>query len=128
MSRPILLNMRATAEAVVRLPRTFLSRRDLSTYAILEQSGYFDRHADVTPELLAEILANDTSLVDDWLAFSENKRTCSGWYFCQKGTDFTVGFVDDVGSKVNENTYDDRIEACSEFIKKEVEDMRQLES
>lgn len=126
MSSPVSPDTRAIAEAVARMPRTSLSRRDVSTYAILEQSGYFERHADVTPELLAEILASDASLVDDWLAFSENKRTSSGWYFCQAATGFTVGLVNDAGSRVDEHTYRDRIEACAEFIKKEVEDMRQL--
>ena len=117
---------RVTAETVARLPRTFHSRGDVSAYAILEQSGYFDRHADVTPDLLAAILASDTSLVDDWLAFSENKRANSGWYFRQEPTGFTVGFMGDAGNKLDENSYAGRIEACAEFIKREVEEMLQL--
>lgn len=126
MSSFVPLETKATVEAVARLPRTFHSRGDLSAYAILEQSGYFDRHADVTPDMLAAILGSDPSLVDEWLAFSENKRTSSGWYFRQGATGFTVGFVGDAGNKVDESNYTDPIEACAKFIKGEVEEMRQL--
>lgn len=126
MSGPVSPETRATAEAVARLSRTFLGRGDLSAYAILEQSGYLDRHADVTPDLLREILSGDASLVDDWLAFSENKRTTSGWYFRKEAAGFRVGFfVGDAGNKAGENARTDRVHACAEFIKKEVEDMRQ---
>jgi hypothetical protein len=126
MSTAVPPEAQVTAEAVARLPRTFHTRGDLSAYAILEQSGYFDRHVHVTPDLLAAVLASDASLVDDWLALSENKRTSSGWYFRQNPTGFTVAFVDEAGNKVDERIYADRIEACAEFIKREVEEMRQL--
>ena len=115
-----------TAEAVARLARTFYSRGDLSAYALLEQSGYLNWHEHVTPELLASFLASDPSLVDDWLALSENRRTSSGWYFREETTGFTVAFVDEAGINFDERSYSDRIGACAEFIKREVEEMRQL--
>jgi spore coat polysaccharide biosynthesis protein SpsF (cytidylyltransferase family) len=126
MSSHVSPETRATGEAVARLPRTFLSRGDLSAYGLLEQSGYFDRHAEVTSHLLLEVLSGDSLLVDDWLAFSENKRTSSGWYFREEPAGFTVGFVSDAGRTVDQHSYTDRVEACAEFIKKEVEHMRQL--
>lgn len=126
MSGHVSPDVRATAEAIARLPRTFLSRGDISAFAILEQSGYLERHADVTPDLLAEILTSDASLVDDWLAYSENKRTSSGWYFLRGIPDFAIGYVSDAGHKIDEDTYSDGAEACSNFIKKELEEMRQV--
>ena len=115
-----------TCEAVARMPSTLVVRGDVSPYDLLAHSGYFDRHAEITPDLLRAVLSRDPMLVNDWLEYSENKRTSSGWYFRRAATGFDVGFLGKDGRKVDERTYVDVIEACAAFIKKEIEEMRQL--
>jgi hypothetical protein len=106
------------------MPRV-LVREEVSAYALLQRSGYFDRHAEITPALLQAVLSDDPTLVRDWLDYSENKRTGSGWYFRRASPGFEVGSLAREG-KVDDRTYADSIEACAVFIKREIEEMRQL--
>jgi len=115
-----------TCETVVRMPRTLVVRGDVSPYGLVENSGYFDRHVEITPDLLRLVLSGDPTLVDDWLEYSENRRTSAGWYLCRTTTGFGVGFLGGDGRKVDEHTYVDGIEACAVFIKNELEEMRRL--
>jgi hypothetical protein len=118
--------VQATSEEVARIPQVFLQRGDISVYGLLQESGYFERFAAVTAEVLRTVLAREPSLVSDWLTYSENKRADAGWYFRQEPIGYVVGCVAHDGSQTRKNTYADRIEACSEYIKAEMEDIRRL--
>ena len=64
-------------------------------------------------------LSKNVQFVDSWFRWSDDKRVPEGWYVCQKGKSFEVGYFPD-GEKV---AFDDRIRACSYFVFREVEAM-----
>ena len=105
---------------VVDIPWQFSIQGDISIYKLLEQSGYFENHAALTAVEIKKALKINPGLVQFWLQYSEDKRTSGGWYFKNNdnGT-FTVGNL----QSNPEILFLDGIEACAEYIKKEIEEI-----
>lgn len=116
----------AIGEAVTRLPCALAESGSVSAYALLADSGYPERHAEITPDVVQAVLSDDPELVNVWLQYSENKRTPSGWYFFRAPASYIVGYLLVGGRRVDEFAYVDAIEACANFIKQEIEEMRQV--
>ena len=117
--------LRAVAERIASLPRTLLERDDTPLYTLLEESGYLEHHTAITAQIIRDVLARDSTLVDDWLAYSSDKRTSSGWFCREDVVGVVVGYVGDHETENTKSVYSNRTEACAEFIKHEVEDLRQ---
>jgi hypothetical protein len=88
---------RITVANVVRLPRRFAARDDVSMFTLLVESGYLVHHAAIDPAVIRESLVREVGCVDG-------------------GT----------GEKGAPIVYSDRLEACAHFIKNELEEMRRL--
>jgi hypothetical protein len=118
---------RITVANVVRLPRRFAARDDVSMFTLLVESGYLVHHAAIDPAVIRESLVREVGCVDDWMTYSYNKRTVSGWYCCEtEEGGFVVGYAGGTGEKGAPIVYSDRLEACAHFIKNELEEMRRL--
>lgn len=105
---------------VINLPGMFHGREDVSIYALLQESGYFAVHEEVTENAIHDALRRHAEVVHDWLDFSEAKRTSSGWFLRRAAGGYQVGHYPDhelVG-------YSDELAACAAFIKREIEDIR----
>ena len=112
---------------VVKLPRELERREDQSVLSLLRQTGYFENHDQITEDLLREALRSDRHLCHEWLQFSENKRTESGWYFENRETGgYVVGHFPEKTGGSQWLRYEDPIDGCAAFIKREVEDIRSL--
>ena len=66
---------------------------------------------------ILEQLTRDPSLVEDWVSWSEDKRTSEGWYFLLRDYGGTVGYL---GSSEPDLVFTSSAEACAEFILREV--------
>lgn len=91
---------------------------------MLKESGYFELYNQINESDIYENLTQHFECIDQWLSFSDNKRSSSGWYFKQNDSGkFLVGYFP---PKENLETaeYLDGIEACAAFIKLEIEDLR----
>lgn len=117
---------RDVARAVVRIPRDFDARGDVSFHTLLLESGYADQHDTVDVRMIEDVLRADPEFVTDWLQYSENKRSSAGWYF-RKGAPsrWEVGYA---GTEANKqaSSYREQVTACADFIKKEIEAIRGL--
>jgi hypothetical protein len=118
-------NIKIAAE-IVKIPRTFQGRRDMSTVALLKEMGYFELYDQVTVSDIREALTRDSARVQEWMQYCEDRR-CSGWYVTLNNEDlYEVGFFDHTVDPHYSNRvqYESAMDACAEFIKHEIERVR----
>ena len=109
-----------TLQDVIDLPRNH-SRRGTPIFTLLEQSGYFTAHDQVTEAAICTALRRRPELVNDWIELSESTRASSGWYLRRAGAQhYQVGYYPD--SEPIE--YDDALAACAAYIKRNIEAIR----
>jgi len=109
---------------IVFLPGRFYAVENISIYFLLRDTGYFEMHDQITEANLFEALIQYPECINQWLSWSEDKRSNSGWYFKQsENGKYVVGyFPTKDGLKINE--YSEIAKACAAFIKHEIEDIR----
>jgi len=67
--------------------------------------------------MMAQYLAAYPEVVEQWKAYSSDKRTRGGWYLTGRGDSWEVGR----GEGGDTSLYGSGEEACSEFILKELD-------
>lgn len=73
--------------------------------------------------VIRQILVQHPDYVDEWLLYSENKRTDSGWYVVVESGRYEVGYYSiETGRRV-EAIYHDKTDACAAFIEHEIRDI-----
>ena len=104
-------------EDVCRLAWDYNAIRTVSARELIARSRYRERWQSITAELLADTLRRHPDWVEAWIQWSEDKRVSSGWYITPRGASaFDVGCYPTVPPV----RYDDRIEACSAFVRQEL--------
>ena len=107
---------------IIFLPETF-AIANVSVYSLLKESGYFEIYEQVSETDIFEMLVQYPECIKQWLSFSEDKRSSSGWYFKQGDNgEYIVG----IQGNVKTINYLDEVEACAAFIKREIEDIRKI--
>ena len=118
------MNLQTTILRVISLPRKFYQNGDVSIHSLLRDSGYFEMYELVSEEALCAAIYDHPEYINDWLSFSEDKRT-SGWYFQRSSNEqWEVGYVSAGGGSIDAARYSDPARACASFVKHEVEDIR----
>lgn len=95
-----------------------------SIYNLLESTGYFLNFDQISIDAIQTELRKHSKVIEEWLEWSESKRSNSGWYFKNDNEKSVVGYytgLEDTSSSIN---YSDLHEACATFIKNEIEDIR----
>jgi len=105
------------------MPKRFYDERNISMITLLRESGYYKFYKEIDPIDILQVLTELRECIKYWITWSENKRTSSGWYIINRNNKYIVGFYpENKNSKLEE--YDNEAEACANFIKKEIEAMR----
>lgn len=114
------------ANKIVHLPRDFHKLGNVSMDSLLKQSGYFEVSDRIGEEDINKALVAYPDCIDEWMAWSEDKRS-SGWYIKkeEKGR-YVVGHFSVQKDKENNFEYSDVRLACAAFIKREIADMKQV--
>lgn len=111
---------------LILIPRTFHRLGNVTTYDLLKETGYFEMHDQVSKESIHEALAQQPECIDEWMLYSQDKRTSSGWYLKKNDEDtYIVGYFAGKGGEAVQLKFIDRTVACAAFIKRECEDIRQ---
>jgi hypothetical protein len=63
----------------------------ISVSEALRATKYANRRRDFSPADLLLIIERDPSLIEEWISYSEDKRTDVGWYILRDGTVGRVG-------------------------------------
>ncbi|MBX7061113.1 MAG: hypothetical protein K1X52_05590 [Pyrinomonadaceae bacterium] len=115
------------AVAVVLIPRVFYAETQVSMSFrdLILNTGYCCSAEHVSVELLANALRVRPKNVEDWLAWSDNKRTDSGWFFRHRLTGgFEVGYLPATEDRPTFHyTKTEVFRACAKFIKYEIDDV-----
>lgn len=115
--------MTSDESVVAKLSALPLSSRDSgrSALELVRESGYFSAPEKLTVADVALYLTENSALVDHWLYWSEDKRASKGWYFRKTVEDFVVGYFPNGECQ----QFSDGIEACAEFVVREVAAIRE---
>jgi hypothetical protein len=74
------------------------------------QTKYRDLRSAFGPKKLIPLIGGDLSLVEQWLAYSEDKRTNGGWYVTRRGE------IGRVGMPETQIRYSSIVEAIAEYV------------
>lgn len=110
--------------ALIDLPSEYSRLRSISFYDLLKKTGYFDVPDEIGESALVEGFRMRPDSVRDWIQYSEDKRTNSGWYIGEAGGEYIVGYLGDEAGKKSKKLFKDRIGACAYFVKMEIEEVR----
>jgi hypothetical protein len=81
----------------------------------LKRVSYVGYRATFKAKDLLPLIAADPSLIEEWLAYSEDKRTSGGWYILRSGE---LGQVSRPASRITYSTIE---EAVAEFVVRELD-------
>lgn len=108
---------------IIKLPRRFNEWRDKSVHTLLVETGYIGNRSQITVDAIRDSLSKHPEFAIDWLQYSEDKRTATGWYFkagCSE--EYIVGcLVDGNRRNADPQFFDNRVDACAVFIKWEID-------
>ncbi|HMM81000.1 MAG TPA: hypothetical protein PKC65_13355 [Pyrinomonadaceae bacterium] len=115
------------AKAVVQIPKVFYTEyhESVSFRDLILNSTYCGSSERVSVEMLAKALSEHPENVENWLAWSDNKRTDSGWFFRrQLAGGFEVGYFPHTEDRPSLRYAETEIFlACAKFIKYEIDDV-----
>lgn len=109
-------------EKVCSIPTDFHRQGDVSVVYLLEESGYDAVRDGISVPIIQQHLQAHPHLIDDWAGYSCDQR-CDGWYF--DDSLFTIGRVSSEGGRSQVQVFGERAGACAEFIKHELESIRE---
>jgi len=117
------MNTSHIIENIIRIPSRYKVGNQPFTFWATD-SGYFSISQEITIEEIASALRLTVDCVGDWLAWSANKRTVSGWFFEENPNgSFVVGYHGK--EQTSQLVFNDLCIACATYIKKEMEEIRQ---
>jgi ribosomal protein S8 len=120
------VNINDVIAKVIDMPKRFSTDRNISIVNLLKESGYIEAFDQINESYIYKALTLKPERIHDWLIYSENKRTDSGWYFLKDSNDtYVVGYFPDKND-ISEKKYPDAETACAAYIKKEIENIRSL--
>ena len=110
--------------AICEFVRSYRSG-NLTPRHIYNETGYGSHHAEIAQEDIAAVVASDPSLVDDWLAFTTDKRWTPAWGLERRGdSTWLVFYVFEGGGQGHEIAFASPIHACALMIRMEMESLR----
>lgn len=115
------------AVQIVTMPRRFHSLGNISIFGLLEETGYFELHDQISEDDIRTALLCCPECVQEWIQYSEDKRSSSGWYLTlnDEGLYETAYFdIKAVPNTINRVQYKSGVDACAAFIKHEIETLR----
>jgi hypothetical protein len=99
---------------------------DKSSLALLKETKYFELHNEVSVRDIRAALLRDPECVQEWMQYCSDKRTSSGWYIRLNDEElYEIGYFD-IKSDYDTNRvqYENAIDACAAFIKREIASIR----
>jgi hypothetical protein len=121
------MNKNDTIGQIICLPAKFNDpETNESIYSLLKATGYFELYDQIRESDIAKALAKQPECINQWLSWSDDKRTGSGWVFAKNSSgNYIVGYFP-AAPGFEQKEYANIIEACANFIKKEIEEIRTI--
>lgn len=113
-------------EKACSIPTDHHRRGDVSVVYLLEESGYDAVRDAITVPIIQQHLQAQPHLIEVWAGYSEDKRCSSGWFFDDSHS--RTGYYSSSAGRSQEQVFSERSLACAEFIKLELESLRENSS
>ena len=111
---------------IINMPAKYHELGDITYYSLLKNTGYFELHDQINKDEIFEQLSKHPEWVKQWIQYSEDKRTASGWCFYKNEIGkYIVRFYPQLG-EIEDLEFSDCKEACAVFIKIEIEGKRKF--
>lgn len=108
-------------EKLICLPSEFEKLGNESICSLIESLGHSD---EIEVNEIVLILKKQPHRVDEWINYSVNKRTSTGWYIRSCGENrFEVGCLDGKGTMGVPEYFEDPYLGCAKFIKFELDSL-----
>jgi hypothetical protein len=102
--------------AILRIGHdTSMRGEGVSLRQALSRVDYLEARRQFVPQDLVPLLQAHGELIDQWIMYSQDKRTSGGWYVTEAGE---VGQVDDPNSRMRFASVE---EAVAEYIVRELD-------
>lgn len=112
--------MSTLIERVCLIPSTLRESGNRSVTDLVRDAGAAEQAETLTADRLERFLLDNRPVIEDWLSYSENKRTSSGWYFREVEGGYLVGrYPEDEVIR-----FSDPVAACAAFILREIASIR----
>jgi hypothetical protein len=112
--------------AICRLPVDSRLIMSVSAVDLVRRSGYMAVRSEITVERLATCLRAHPDWVDGWFGWSEDSRAFPDWYAKESEPGrYQVGYIDRP-PRQPPMTFTDRVQACAEYVYREIESMADL--
>jgi hypothetical protein len=83
---------------------------------LLADTRYRELRGRIDHGILMQHLVERPDLAQQWLMYSEDKRTSGGWYLTTKGPEWEVGRLDAGKGPIDQRGYGSGVEACASYI------------
>ena len=104
--------------AILRIGHdTSMRGAGISLDAALLKTRYSALRATIEPTDLVPLIQADETLCEEWLAYSQDKRTSGGWYLLE---DYSVGRLNPK-AEVAPERYQSREEGVANFVLRELD-------
>lgn len=121
------MNKTDTIISIVNLPEKFNnSENNKSIYSLLKETGYFELHSQINEDDIGKALAKHPTYINQWLQWSEDKRSSSGWYFQKNDSHNYIVSYFPTNENFEQTIYSNIRNACAAFIKREIEAIRKI--
>lgn len=114
------------AEEIVLIPRVFYAetQESMSFRDLILNTGYCGLSEDISVAMLESVLRDQPKSVEDWLTWSENKRSDSGWFLRRElAGSFEVGYFPATEDRPSLHYAETEVFlACARFIKYEIDE------
>ena len=118
------MNKEETTIGLIFLSKKFYEIGTKTIISLLEETGYFEYFDKISAEDIEVLLKKNSDQIEEWFGYSEDQR-CGPAYFIEKKNDssYMIKYIE--GDKINLiSEYSDPIKCCANFIKYEVEKIR----
>ncbi len=114
---------RSCVTRICEFARLNRSERVRTPQQLYDETGYAAEHSAISQTEIEAAISRDMSLVEDWLAFTEDKRWTPAWGLVKRGEGVWVVFhVAKGGGRGYEVVFASSVPACALMIRMEMED------
>jgi hypothetical protein len=110
---------------ICRIPEELsLPGSKASMYSIVNSIDYKNIRSSIDEETLSLFIHSHIEVVQNWIYYSEDKRTSSGWFFTAIGNGWEVGRLMLDGNITAKGEYTSAANACAAFILRELDSVQ----
>lgn len=110
-------------QAICRFPKIY-SEQEMSAIEIVKISNYWKYRDNISLEDIIDEVKSDSSIVDSWIQFTEDKRWTPAWGLSHFDGNYTLFYMFRNGNTEIEIKYKSGYDACARLIRLEMEGIR----